>query len=173
MVEKESTKYLLEELFTSIAAHFNQLNLFILSNIWILICILPALWDENTLSDKAGKNGQKQYNPSVRERQKKNPQTLSPKVRFALYCSASFPPILATAPGAANQGPGGGARASHRGVTAVHCPLVTAPGTSTAVHLLGIRTGFFWLFQQGLANNLEQNLPSLPPPSSPFSFGSP
>lgn len=117
---------MLKELFPSVTVHFNQLNLFILSNIWISICIHPALQDENTLSDKAGKNGQKQYKPSARERQKKgkgtkkNPHTTKTpnsfaKEVFALYCSASFPPVLATAPGAANQRRGGEARASSPG----------------------------------------------------------
>lgn len=129
---------------------------------------------------KQAKNGRKQYHPSVRERKKKkthqtpNTQTLSRKVGFALYCSASFPSILATAPGAANQGPGGG-REHHRRVTAVHCPPVTAPGETQTVHAAPLPQctcwgwGQAWLFfpllQQGLANNLGQILPSSPPPA--------
>lgn len=115
------------------------------------------------------------------KRQKKTTptQTLSREVGFALYCSASFPPILATARGSANQGPGSTLRASPPG----YCSALPASnragrdpdracGTSTAVHLLGMRTGFFRLLQHGLANNLGQILPSRPPAPSPFSIGS-
>lgn len=62
--------------FTSITAHCNQFNLFISSNIWILICTHSALRDETTLSDKTGKTrennathllekGEKQKNPPL------------------------------------------------------------------------------------------------------------
>lgn len=112
-----------------------------------------------------------------KKRQKKTTptQTLSREVVFALYCSASFPPILATARGSANRDPGSTLRASPPG----YCSALPASnragrdpdracGTSTAVHLLGMRTGFFRLLQHGLANNLEQIPPSLPP-LPPFS----